>query len=125
LFDKISILEIKTERLRDPDRRANVERELQLLRKLARDADDAGFREERSALKRVNERLWEVEDRLRELEATADFGAEFVALARSVYRLNDQRAEIKRRINLAAGSTIVEEKSYAGMPNADGGRSHL
>jgi hypothetical protein len=62
----------------------------------------------------VNRELWEVEDRLREHESRSDFGADFVALARSVYRLNDRRASAKRSINLASGSLIVEEKSYKG-----------
>jgi hypothetical protein len=63
-------------------------------------------------LKRINEELWEIEDRIRGKEAAAAFDAEFVALARSVYRTNDERAAIKRELNLALGSDLIEEKSY-------------
>jgi hypothetical protein len=115
-LDKISILEIKAERIADARKRANVEAELALLRErrhvlalvLARAAiapllDELGV---------INRRLWDVEDRLRVLERESDFGAEFVALARSVYTENDRRAAVKRRLNELTGSELVEEKSH-------------
>lgn len=113
LLDKVTILEIKRERIARPDALANIEREYGLLAAIARrvSADHAVHRLT-SELKAVNGELWEVEDSLREHEAADDFGATFVALARSVYRLNDKRAAIKRRINALLGSDLVEEKSY-------------
>lgn len=117
LLDKITILEIKAERIADPLRRANVEAELRAL--LPARGGLAG-REGRIAglvaqLKEVNERLWEVEDAIRLAEAAQDFGPRFVRLARAVYRTNDQRAALKRRINDQLGSELVEEKSYAAL----------
>jgi len=115
LLDKITILEIKAERIADADKLANVDRELGILREtwaaspLSR-TDLAGHVAD---LKAVNEALWDIEDGIRELEAARDFGDAFVRLARSVYRRNDERAAIKRRINLQVGSDLVEEKSYA------------
>lgn len=113
-IDKLTILEIKCERMRDPARVANVRRELELL--LAAWAD-SGFashdvRSERSELRAVNERLWEIEDQLRALEADGRFDARFIELARLVYRTNDQRAAIKQRINLRLGSNLIEEKQH-------------
>ncbi|HEY8003758.1 MAG TPA: DUF6165 family protein [Phenylobacterium sp.] len=119
LVDKITILELKAERLGDAAALDNVRRELALLRAL--EPDPAGpLAGLRARLAAVNARLWEVEDRLREKETAADFGPEFVELARSVYLSNDERAAIKREINLALGSEIIEEKSYApyGKPPA-------
>jgi hypothetical protein len=115
LLDKIAILEIKRARLRAPDAVANVERELAALRPVlgAIDPAPAGLADSLAALAAVNERLWEIEDRIREQEALGDFGAAFVALARSVYRENDERGRIKRTINTLLGSTLVEEKQYA------------
>lgn len=114
LLDKLSILEIKSERIAEADKLANVRRELSLLENIWRqfDAEDAEIRVLRNELRRVNERLWEIEDAIREREARADFGPEFLELARSVYQNNDQRALVKRRINEALGSEIFEEKSY-------------
>lgn len=114
LLDKITILEIKAERIADAAKRANVETELALLRE-RRDGLglDAGIAAVVAELGAVNRRLWDVEDRLRALEHASDFGAEFVTLARSVYRENDHRAELKRRINQLSGSALVEEKSYS------------
>jgi hypothetical protein len=113
-LDKLTILEIKSERITDAAKLANVRRELDLLRATwaasplaARDV--AALIAE---LKRINETLWEIEDRIRELEKAQRFDAEFIALARSVYRTNDRRASIKRDINVALGSDILEEKSY-------------
>jgi len=115
LLDKISILEIKVERIGDPYKRANVERELDLLTGLwhAEAGETAEVTARRAELKVINEQLWDIEDAIRECDRSGDFGERFVELARSVYRINDRRAETKRAINDLLGSTIIEEKSYA------------
>lgn len=115
LVDKITILQIKSERMTNREQLANVNRELTALQAAAQGiAGDAQVLAQHSAdLKRVNETLWEVEDAIRDCEAQGDFGARFIALARAVYRHNDDRARLKRAINSAAGSRYVEEKSYA------------
>ena len=115
LLDKISILEIKSERISDPDKRANVERELDLLTGLwhSESRETAEVTARRAELKSINERLWDIEDAILECERRGDFGERFVELARSVYRTNDRRAQTKRAINDLLGSTILEEKSYA------------
>jgi hypothetical protein len=115
LIDKITILEIKTERMRDEDKLKNVRVELDVLAK-ARDAaiaPSAELDELARQLKAVNEALWEIEDDIRDCERQGDFGAKFVELARSVYRSNDRRAALKRQINELLGSSLLEEKSYA------------
>jgi hypothetical protein len=116
LIDKITILEIKSERIADASKLTNIRHELKLLRDLQASAGFTGDRMEAftADLKRVNEALWEIEDDIRECEKAKDFGARFIALARSVYQQNDRRAAIKRDINMAFGSEIVEEKSYKG-----------
>ncbi len=114
LLDKITILRIKVARIMDPAKVANVRLELDLLEKTWRDTGCAGFdvaRDER-ALGEVNERLWDVEDLIRDKEAKQTFDREFIELARAVYAANDERAAIKKRINLQLGSRLVEEKSY-------------
>jgi Family of unknown function (DUF6165) len=114
LIDKITILEIKSERIKNAAKVANVRVELDLLNATWH-ADDAARKDianERAALRRVNEALWDIEDRIRLKEKAKAFDAEFVELARSVYIRNDERAEIKRAINQKLGSTPVEEKSY-------------
>jgi len=114
LLDKITILRIKSQRMTDAEKLANVRRELDALQDTwagsayARADIDA----EVSALLAVNERLWVIEDDIRDQERAQNFGAEFIRLARAVYFENDERAAIKRRINLKLGSSIVEEKSY-------------
>jgi hypothetical protein len=115
LLDKIAILEIKRVRLRSPEALANAERELTALGAALTvlEPPPAGLAELRAALAAVNQRLWVIEDQIREKEATADFGPEFVALARSVYRENDERGRIKRAINTLLGSGLVEEKQYS------------
>ena len=115
LIDKITILEIKCERIVDPDKLANLRKELAILA-AARDRSIAPS--DRSArlaadLKAVNEALWDIEDQIRDCERISDFGDAFIALARSVYRKNDKRAALKREINEFLGSAIIEEKSYA------------
>lgn len=114
LFDKISILEIKADRVVAPDQRRNVERELSQLRAVGRRIPDpdGAVAPALEELRAVNARLWAIEDELRGCERRKSFGAEFVELARSVYRLNDRRAALKRQINLALGSALVEEKLY-------------
>ncbi|HEY2395595.1 MAG TPA: DUF6165 family protein [Rudaea sp.] len=114
LIDRITILEIKAERIRDPAKVANVRNELDLL--VATWTGHAWSRidiaGERGRLKAVNEALWEIEDRIRLKEKAQAFDAEFIELARAVYFRNDERAAVKREINLRVGSTLVEEKSY-------------
>jgi len=114
LLDKITILRIKAARIGDAGKLLNVRRELALLeqtwqRLVTASADLA---EEEAALEQVNAQLWDIEDRIREHEAAQRFDAPFIELARSVYRRNDERAAIKKRINLKLHSSIVEEKSY-------------
>ena len=114
ILDKITILRIKAVRITDPAKLANVRRELELLERTWRDSPYArhNVAADEAALEAVNERLWDIEDRIRDKERAQLFDAEFIALARSVYVENDERAAIKKRINLALGSTIIEEKSY-------------
>jgi hypothetical protein len=113
-LDKITILEIKLARIPDAGKRANVSRELELLRTEWARSRFAGADVEAqvAALTEVNEALWEIEDRIREKEKAQAFDEEFVELARAVYRTNDRRAAIKREINVALASDLVEEKSY-------------
>ena len=115
LLDKIAILEIKRERLRTPEAVANAERELAALAAALAllEPAPAGLAELRAALAAVNRRLWTIEDQIREKDAQGDFGPGFVALARSVYRENDERGRIKRAINILLGSGLVEEKLYS------------
>jgi hypothetical protein len=115
LIDKITILEIKSERISDAAKRHHVGTELALL-VAARDRAVPGSAELAqlaAELKAVNEALWEIEDAIRRCERDADFGPRFVALARSVYSANDRRAALKRQINEQLGSRLIEEKSYA------------
>ena len=114
LLDKIAILQIKSERIGDPAKLANIRRELTALEKtwMAHPAAGGDIVELRARLKAVNERLWVIEDDIRIKEKAQQFDAAFIALARSVYFENDQRARIKKDINTALGSAYVEEKSY-------------
>ena len=113
LIDKLVILAIKLNRIADPAKLANVGREHDALAVIA--ASALGRVQSQVAdLHRINLMLWEIEDTIREHEALGDFGADFVALARAVYRINDERAAVKRAINDRLGSELVEEKSYAG-----------
>lgn len=115
LLDKITILEIKAERIADPAKTANVAKELAALTATRDEAgvDLAPLGAVIGALREVNEALWQIEDDIRDCERQGDFGARFVALARDVYRTNDKRAALKRQVNEALGSELVEEKSYA------------
>lgn len=115
LIDKITILEIKAERIDDAGKLVNIRHELDTLQQARAahiDADDAQVRQLTDELRRINEALWEIEDAIRECESAQDFGARFIDLARSVYRRNDERAAVKRQLNTALGSRLVEEKSY-------------
>ena len=114
LLDKIAILQIKSERMSDPAKLANVRNELSALERtwMAHPAAVQDIVELRARLKAVNERLWVIEDDIRIKEKAQAFDDEFIRLARSVYVQNDERARIKKDINLALGSAYVEEKSY-------------
>ena len=114
LLDKIAILQIKSERMTDPAKLANVRKELSALEHTWMQHPAAGgdIAQLRAQLKAVNERLWVIEDDIRIKEKAQEFDAEFVRLARSVYFENDERARVKKDINLALGSAYVEEKSY-------------
>ncbi|WP_269713631.1 DUF6165 family protein [Caulobacter sp. NIBR2454] len=114
LVDKITILRVKAERIGDVAKEANVRKELALLEAIAAEAlvDTAEMADLTAQLQAVNAALWDIEDGKRDCERRRDFGPDFIALARSVYVENDRRAAIKRSINAAAGSDIVEEKSY-------------
>ena len=120
LLDKIAILQIKSERISDPAKLANVRRELSALEQtwMAHPAAVQDIARLRADLKAVNERLWVIEDDIRDKERAQAFDEGFVRLARSVYFQNDERARIKREINEALGSTYVEEKSYADYRSA-------
>ena len=114
LIDKVTILEIKQQRLASESARANAARELALLQAVAGPRCEAAeLAAVKDQLKAVNEQLWEIEDRIRNKEAAASFDADFIELARSVYKRNDERAAIKRRINKLLSSELVEEKSYS------------
>ncbi|MBS0589886.1 MAG: hypothetical protein JSR65_04535 [Proteobacteria bacterium] len=114
LIDKITILEIKSAQIRDAAKLANVRVELELLNATwaTNPASRIDIATERGQLKAVNEALWEIEDRIRLKEKAQAFDAEFVELARSVYFRNDERAAVKKAINLKLGSRLIEEKSY-------------
>lgn len=114
LLDKISILQIKSERITDEAKLRNVRNELSALETMwmAHTAAGGNIVELRARLKAVNERLWEIEDDIRIKEKAQAFDGEFIRLARAVYFENDDRARIKKEINLALGSSYVEEKSY-------------
>jgi hypothetical protein len=114
LLDKITILRIKSQRMSDPAKVSNVRLELHALEQTWSASDYAriDIQADVSALLAVNERLWVIEDDIRDKERAQSFDAEFIRLARAVYFENDERAAIKRRINTTLGSSIVEEKSY-------------
>jgi hypothetical protein len=115
LLDKITILRIKSSRMSDAKKVANVRVELKVLEETwsASPYARADIAAEVTALLQVNERLWVIEDNIRDKERAQEFDADFIRLARAVYFENDERAAIKRRINSKLGSAIVEEKSYA------------
>jgi hypothetical protein len=112
LLDKITILRIKSQRMTDPAKVSNVRLELRALEETWSASGYAEVDADVSALLNVNERLWVIEDDIRDKERAQAFDADFIRLARAVYFENDERAAIKRRINTKLGSAIVEEKSY-------------
>lgn len=114
LFDKISILEIKSVQVKDPAKLANVNLELAKLLKVSQDQVQASEEIDGlfAQLHQINEALWLVEDQLRDKERDKRFDKDFIELARSVYKLNDERARLKRELNARLGSLLVEEKNY-------------
>lgn len=115
IIDKITILEIKAERLSDAAKIANVTKELdELVAVREREfPNHAGLAVLSAELKAINEKLWVIEDDIRDCERAKDFGPKFVELARAVYFTNDERAASKRKVNDLLGSALIEEKSYA------------
>ncbi len=115
LLDKITILQIKQERIADPEKNRNVVRELQELLSVKEhhNLNSDKLEELLRELKQINLELWDIEDDIRNLEYEKRFDGDFVKLARSVYITNDKRAEVKKQINLLTGSELIEEKSYA------------
>ncbi len=115
LLDKITILQIKSERISDVAKLENINKELSLLQSQWSSSSykNSDLDKNITALKIVNEKLWDIEDNIRTKESEQCFDKEFVELARSVYFVNDERAEIKRKLNVQAGSALVEEKSYS------------
>lgn len=115
LLDKITILQIKSERITDESKLSNVNKELNLLNNLwqSDQKSSVDISTEFTALKDINEKIWDIEDGIRDKERVKEFDQEFIELARSVYFSNDKRAEIKRDINLKLGSDLLEEKSYS------------
>lgn len=117
IIDKHSILIIKSERIKDPEKLEHVEREMKALsagvKFVYNSVDDPStVHDLAEKLKKINEQLWDVEDELRSLESKGDFGQDFINKARSVYFLNDERAALKKAVNILTGSTLVEAKSY-------------
>ena len=114
LIDKITILQIKSDRIKDEEKLVNIRHELDVLTK-TRDAqmqDSEELATLSAELKSINEKIWDIEDDIRECESRKDFGEQFIELARGVYHTNDKRAAVKKQINLLTGSSIIEEKSY-------------
>ena len=114
-LDKLTILEIKSERISDQEKLENVRKEKAVLERIWQETHkgDIDISNEYKALKEVNEKLWQIEDDIRDKERDKIFDQEFIELARSVYFTNDERARIKKDINLKLGSDLVEEKSYS------------
>jgi predicted nucleic acid-binding Zn-ribbon protein len=115
LFDKITILQIKNENLTSQDALKNVEWELKQLQTtlIKNFSQDVEVKQLETELRKINKKLWDIEDRIRDKERTSSFDDEFIQLARSVYITNDERSRIKKRINETFGSELVEEKSYS------------
>ena len=115
LLDKISILQIKAERIVDPSKLENINKELDVLISLWKDStySNNNLESETNELKAINEELWAIEDKIRDKERNRVFDKGFIELARAVYITNDKRADIKRIINSKTGSELTEEKSYS------------
>ena len=114
-LDKLTILDIKSERIKDKEKLANINHERDVLKAIweKHGKADADISKEYDALKKINERLWEIEDDIRDKERNKEFDQDFIELARAVYFTNDERAKIKKEFNLKLGSDLVEEKSYS------------
>ncbi len=114
-LDKMSILQIKSERIKDVNKLANINKELEILKKTWAEspASETDISTLLAELKAINEALWDIEDRIRIKESEAAFDDEFIELSRSVYITNDRRSDVKRQLNQALGSNLMEEKSYA------------
>ena len=114
VLDKITILEIKSERMSDPVKVANVRVELALLQETWAQSvtNDPVIQDLHDQLKKINETLWEIEDDIRDKERVKEFDENFIELARQVYFTNDRRSRVKKELNLHLGSQIIEEKSY-------------
>jgi predicted nucleic acid-binding Zn-ribbon protein len=111
IMDKLSIIQLKLERISDENKLINLRKEFEVLKEASAaimSTEDPLY----SELFRVNSELWDIEDRIRDLERKKDFGNEFVETARAVYFRNDERSEIKRKINIKTSSGLIEEKSY-------------
>lgn len=115
IIDKITILQIKNEKIKDAAKLVNIRRELAELEAVREEhfPANAGLAALSAKLKGVNESLWWIEDDIRDCERAKDFGPKFIDLARAVYVTNDQRGNVKREINELLGSALIEEKSYA------------
>jgi len=115
LLDKLSILEIKKHKVKDPIKLKNINHEYDLLSNLSKvlkEKDEKSFNSLFEEILKVNKKLWDIEDKIRILESEKRFDEEFVSVARSVYFINDDRFEIKKKINEAFGSDVAEEKEY-------------
>jgi hypothetical protein len=112
IVDKLSILQIKTERIDNPEKLVNIKAEYNYLKDIVKEFMDVDNEPLYKELYEINCQLWDIEDKCRELEMAKDFGDDFVATTRSVYLKNDDRAKVKKQINLKTESDFVEEKSY-------------
>lgn len=114
-IDKITILEIKSERIKNAAKLENIHKELDILRQTWQTSpfSQKDITAEIAELKAINEQLWVIEDDIRDKESEGAFDNQFIQLARAVYVTNDERAAVKRRINVKVGSNLMEEKSYA------------
>jgi hypothetical protein len=117
LVDKVTILSIKQEKISNPEKLVNVRKEYDILIKPMNDAGIFVDSDEFTRLKEINLKLWDIEDRIRVKEVENAFDDEFIALARSVYFINDDRAAVKKEINLKFNSDLVEEKEYVNYKN--------
>ena len=119
-LDKVTILEIKSERIKDPAKLENVNKELKLMQDIWAKSEfaKADISDEMTRLKAINEKLWKIEDDIRDKERARRFDQGFIDLARAVYYENDVRADIKKELNLKLGSGLIEEKSYADYKQA-------
>ena len=116
LFDKITILNIKTQKIQDSEKLSNIKNELNFLNNQASNInvkDQESLNKNIDKLQSINEELWDIENYKRECEANKDFGEKFIELSRDVHFKNDIRAQIKKEINLLTDSIIVEEKEYS------------